>query len=105
MSEDPLKGLTPLELAAESIETRKIDWPTFAARPLEEFYWSVWRLYFNLMLRDEINDLQAAAMLKELRNRKFTNGDLSVAGDAILGKNRRWPVLADFVATKDQTVD
>ena len=53
MSEDPLKGLTPLELAAESIESRKIDWATFSAKPIEDFYWSVWRLYFNLMLRDE----------------------------------------------------
>lgn len=105
MSEDPLKGLTPLELAAQSIETRKIDWQTFTTKPVEEFYWSVWRLYFNLMLRDEITNEQAAAMFKELRNRRFTNGDLSVAGEIILGKNRRWPVLADFMATKDTTVD
>lgn len=104
MTDDPLKGLTPLELAAKSITARGKDWMWFQRLPLEEFYFTAWRLYFNLMLRDEISDVMAAAMLKELRNRNFTNGDMSAAGDMILQTCRRWPLLVDFLKAKDPTV-
>lgn len=104
MTDDPLRGLTPLEIAAKSIETRGLDWSTFSEKAIEDFYFTAWRLYFNLMLRDEISDMQAIAMLRELRNRRFTNGDLSAAGDLILQKSRRWPHLADFLVVKDASV-
>lgn len=103
-TEDPLQGLTPLELAAKSIKAREIDWLVFTRMPLEDFYFQAWRLYFNMMLRDDISDAAASALLKELRNRRFTNGDLTAAGDAILLKARRWPHLADFMQHKDESV-
>lgn len=97
-------GLTPLELAAKAIKADGIDWRAFQRRKLEDWYFQSWRLYFNLMLRDEVGDPMAMAILKELRNRNFTNGDLETAGEHILTKCRRWPHLVDFLQGKDPTL-
>jgi hypothetical protein len=101
---DAADGLTPLELADKFIKSEQKDWRWFQRRPLDVWYFEAWRLYFNLMLRDEISDAQARAILKELKQRQFTNGNLEAAGDHILTRCRRWPHLVDFTQGKDPTL-